>query len=149
MRTAKRQGVRFSFQTVLILQGYAAQFMKETTALLARLPRVVLLLLKTNDCLRSIDLSLGTPVNSFITTARECTRALSKIRYEEHPGVVSFARGAVDRARIELRVWAMKVLTFYEKLRASYLAWGSQKQVQAGGLDGGQLPVAIPRGLPT
>jgi aarF domain-containing kinase len=123
--------------------------MKETTALLARLPRVVLLLLKTNDCLRSVDLALGTPVNSFITTARECTRALSRIRYEENPGIGSWARGAVDRMRIELRVWAMKVLTLYERARAGFVSWGSSSgRMHESAVDQMQLELTVPRGLP-
>lgn len=37
---------------------------------LRSVPREMLLMLKTNDCLRSIDASLGTPVNTFLVTAR-------------------------------------------------------------------------------
>ncbi|GAQ84896.1 ABC transporter-like protein [Klebsormidium nitens] len=136
----------------LKLQGYAAQFMKETTALLARLPRVVLLLLKTNDCLRSVDLALGTPVNSFVTTARECTRALSQIRYEQNPGIGSLARGAIDKVRVEVRVLLMQTLALYEKVRASMVSWGSlfgNKRTRAGDVvDEAPLALAIPRGLP-
>ena len=36
-------------------QKYAAMYFTDITRLLARLPRCVLLLLKTNDCLRSLD----------------------------------------------------------------------------------------------
>ena len=41
------------------MQGYAQQYAKEISALLWKIPREVLLLLKTNDCLRSIDHALG------------------------------------------------------------------------------------------
>ena len=41
------------------MQGYAAQFSKEISNLLWRVPRELLLLLKTNDCLRSVDHALG------------------------------------------------------------------------------------------
>ncbi|CAI5940661.1 unnamed protein product [Closterium sp. NIES-64] len=43
------------------LQKSAAAYFNDITRLLARLPRVLLLLLKTNDCLRSLDTALGTP----------------------------------------------------------------------------------------
>lgn len=126
--------------------------MKETTALLARLPRVVLLLLKTNDCLRSVDLALGTPVNSFVTTARECTRALSQIRYEQNPGLASLAQGAIDKVRVEVRVLLMQTLALYEKVRASMVSWGSLfggNRTHANKMiDEGPLALAIPRGLP-
>lgn len=37
---------------------YASQYLLELTELLRRLPRVLLLLLKTNDCLRAVDNAL-------------------------------------------------------------------------------------------
>lgn len=36
--------------------------------------------LKTNDCLRAIDMQLGTPINSFVIMARFCTRAINEER---------------------------------------------------------------------
>ncbi len=42
----------------LCWQGYASQYFGEVSTLLGRLPRVVLLLLKTNDCLRAVDNAL-------------------------------------------------------------------------------------------
>lgn len=36
----------------------------------------MLLLLKTNDCLRHIDRELGSPVNASLIAAQECARAL-------------------------------------------------------------------------
>ncbi len=48
--------------------------------LLVRMPRELLLLLKTNDCLRAVDVELGCPINNFVITARECTRALAHDR---------------------------------------------------------------------
>jgi len=44
-----------------MIQGYAAIYAKQIGDLLLRMPRPLLLLLKTNDCLRSVDLSLGGP----------------------------------------------------------------------------------------
>lgn len=38
-----------------MLQGYAAQYSREISTLLLRIPHELLLLLKTNDCLRSVD----------------------------------------------------------------------------------------------
>ena len=40
------------------MQTYAAQYMGEVSELLRRLPGVLLLLLKTNDCLRAVDNAL-------------------------------------------------------------------------------------------
>ena len=40
------------------MQDFASQSLLKITELLKRLPRVVLLLLKTNDCLRAVDNAL-------------------------------------------------------------------------------------------
>lgn len=40
------------------IQDYAATSLLKITELLRRLPRVILLLLKTNDCLRAVDNAL-------------------------------------------------------------------------------------------
>lgn len=42
-----------------MIQGYAAQFAREISDMLRRIPRPLLLLLKTNDCLRTVDACLG------------------------------------------------------------------------------------------
>lgn len=57
------------------LRGYAKQYHKEISDLLRRMPRELLLLLKANDCLRSIDVVLGRPLNTIAITARACSRA--------------------------------------------------------------------------
>ena len=59
-----------SYEHRSLAQGYAAQYMREISCLLLRMPRPMLLLLKTNDCLRSVDAALGQPVNTFVITAR-------------------------------------------------------------------------------
>ena len=41
------------------LQKHAAMFSREINEMLAKMPQDLLLLLKTNDCLRSVDLALG------------------------------------------------------------------------------------------
>lgn len=48
----------------VMLQSYAAQYFKEIVQLLGTVPSDLLLLFKTNDCLRHLDHVLGTPVNS-------------------------------------------------------------------------------------
>ena len=42
-----------------VLQKRAALFSKEINEMLGKMPADLLLLLKTNDCLRSVDLALG------------------------------------------------------------------------------------------
>jgi hypothetical protein len=60
------------------LRGYAKQYHKEISELLRRMPRELLLLLKANDCLRSIDAVLGRPLNTIAITARACSKAAAE-----------------------------------------------------------------------
>ena len=57
------------------LRGYARQYHNEISELLRRMPRALLLLLKASDCLRSIDVVLGRPLNTIAITARACCKA--------------------------------------------------------------------------
>jgi hypothetical protein len=70
------------------------------------MPRPLLLLLKTNDCLRAVDLALGQPVNTTIITARECTRALHQLDLQRAKGpwqtLQAYWRGVLDAAHVEL-----------------------------------------------
>ncbi|GAX10544.1 aarF domain-containing kinase [Fistulifera solaris] len=53
-----------------VMAGYAQRFLRQIMDLLARIPREMLLLLKTNDCLRHIDNALGSPANTLLVTGR-------------------------------------------------------------------------------
>lgn len=47
-----------------MLKSYAHRYMKEIVLLLGIIPSEMLLLLKTNDCLRHLDRELGAPINT-------------------------------------------------------------------------------------
>lgn len=53
---APQQASKLGLQMIM---STSQQFAKEISALLQRVPRALLLLLKTNDCLRAIDVALG------------------------------------------------------------------------------------------
>lgn len=59
-----------------IMAGYAQRFLRQILDLLARIPREMLLLLKTNDCLRHIDNALGSPTNTLLVTGRYAAAAV-------------------------------------------------------------------------
>lgn len=73
------------------VKGYAHKYQREISELLRRVPRELLLLLKTNDCLRSIDADLGRPLNAISITARACCRALSEDRAAGTHGAAALA----------------------------------------------------------
>ncbi len=62
------------------LARFAAEHVREISDMLQKMPREMVLLLKTNDCLRSVDSLLGEKINTFVITARECTKALAADR---------------------------------------------------------------------
>ncbi len=64
---------------------YAKQYAAEIGDILRLLPRELLLILKTNDCLRSIDEGLGSPVNSYEIFARYIQRAINQHDRDAHP----------------------------------------------------------------
>ena len=53
-----------------MLKAYAKKYFSEIVGLLQRLPSNLLLLMKTNDCLRHLDRTLHVPINSVIIVAK-------------------------------------------------------------------------------
>jgi|APGre2960657404_1045060.scaffolds.fasta_scaffold160061_1 aarF domain-containing kinase len=92
------------------LAASAAEQSADITALLQRMPRALLMLLKTNDCLRSVDVALGRPMNSLGITARECHRALADAERARGAGRAARARLAWEGVQIELRMLLVRLL---------------------------------------
>jgi len=63
-RTKKKEGGPPSTEQQEILKTYARRYLLQMLAMLEVLPSSLLMLLKTNDCLRHIDTLLGTPINT-------------------------------------------------------------------------------------
>ena len=63
-----------------MLHSYAMKYFKDIVSMLGRLPSDLLLVLKTNDCLRHLDLQLGAPVNTTLVLAETIAQ---EILYED------------------------------------------------------------------
>ncbi|KAF8067287.1 ABC1 [Scenedesmus sp. PABB004] len=126
-----------------MMQGYAAIYAKQIGDLLLRMPRPLLLLLKTNDCLRSVDLCLGAPVNTFVITAKTCARALAEPGGGAGGGgpgaggAGAWLAGALGRARLELAMAAMRAAGAWAALRSALRLGGGAGGGRAGGLGAG------------
>jgi aarF domain-containing kinase len=105
-----------------MLQDYAAIYAKQIGDLLLRMPRPLLLLLKTNDCLRSVDLSLGAPVNTFVITAKTCSRALAELEAQQRQGVKSWLSSRLEVLRVDLAMTVMQLLGFWASVQRA-LGW--------------------------
>lgn len=91
------------------IQEFVGQHAQEIGSLLGKVPRELLLLLKTNDCLRSVDKELGAGYNTFMVTARECVRTLNAHREKTQPGMRSKLTSIVERVKLEARLHAMQL----------------------------------------
>jgi aarF domain-containing kinase len=68
----------------IMIRGYAQKYLGEIIALLDHIPRAMLMLLKTNDCLRHIDHLLGTPpLHTLLVTGEYATAAVYRSTYHE------------------------------------------------------------------
>ena len=78
-------------------------------------------------------------VNTFIITARECTRALNEARMERRPGARSWLACTADSLGVELRIAALKLIAWWSSFKVS---WSTGKHLK------GQLqaPTALPAG---
>lgn len=90
----------------------AALYLPQISALLNRVPRQMLLLLKTNDLLRGIETTLETRASSssFINMSRCCIRALAR---HKRSGAQSWSRCLGITLKESLNLWA---ITLYELL---------------------------------
>ena len=91
------------------LQEYAGQYANEVAQLLAKIPRELLLLLKTNDCLRSVDAELGAGVNTFVETARACENALMEKHRIERIGPFSLVS---EKIKVEWRLTLLRTVSW-------------------------------------
>jgi hypothetical protein len=73
----------------------------------------LLLLLKTNDCLRAVDKELGAGYNTFVVTARECVKAINRHREQmHHASFKSRVASCRDRLHLEMRLQAMHAYAY-------------------------------------
>lgn len=122
-----------------MLQANAAIYARQIGDLLLRMPRPLLLLLKTNDCLRSVDLSLGAPVNTFVITARTCSRALAELDQQQRPGISTWLSSQLEMLRVSLAMQVMQVMSMWVTLQRVLLgrrgaAAGSASKLGNGGV---------------
>jgi aarF domain-containing kinase len=92
------------------IRGYAQQYLRHIVRVLERVPPPMLLLFKTNDCLRHTERQLGgIGAHSFLVTLRYCLRALLKHDsvHRHHGGV----RSRLRRLRVRLALWLLSLVS--------------------------------------
>ena len=106
-----------------VIAENAQRYAAEITRLLRDMPRPLLLLLKTNDCLRALDRELGAPVSNFVITARECRRAVARHELGAAPGAATSAHVLRELVAVESRLAAMRLLSSLAALWERVFFW--------------------------
>ncbi|KAF5736577.1 ABC2 [Tripterygium wilfordii] len=103
------------------LQMYASQYFSEISELLRRLPRVILLMLKTNDCLRAVNNSLlkGSSLESFLIIGRVSSKAVLEAKMSQSKSFLQRLSIWLEGFILEARLLAMQMTLFLLQLRKS------------------------------
>ncbi|XP_047172957.1 putative ABC1 protein At2g40090 isoform X1 [Vigna umbellata] len=111
----------------LELQMYASQYFHQISELLRRLPRVILLMLKTNDCLRAVNNSLlqGSSLETFLIIGKVSSEAVIEAKMLKSKSLLTWLNVKLDEILLEVRLWGMQVALWLLQLRKA-LSWSNQ-----------------------
>ncbi|XP_047321613.1 putative ABC1 protein At2g40090 [Impatiens glandulifera] len=100
-------------------QMYASQHFYQISELICRLPRVILLMLKTNDCIRAVNGALvkGSSLETFLIIGRISSEAVIESRLKESKSLLSRIRIWVDGFALEMRLFAMHMALWVLRFR--------------------------------
>ncbi|CAL2242982.1 unnamed protein product [Prunus armeniaca] len=106
------------------LQMYASQYFSQISELLRRLPRVILLMLKTNDCLRSVSNALlqVPSLETFMIIGRVSSEAVIEAKLSQKRSFLSWLSAWLDKILLEARLFTMQVALWLLQGRKS-LSW--------------------------
>lgn len=101
------------------LQNYASLYFSEISELLRRLPRVILLMLKTNDCLRAVNHALvgGTSLESFMIIGRVSSEAVLDAKKMSRRSFLDRLMIWLEEAILEARFFSLKLMLCFMQLR--------------------------------
>ncbi|XP_077215011.1 ABC2 homolog 9 [Tasmannia lanceolata] len=99
------------------LQMYASQYFTQISELLRRLPRVILLMLKTNDCLRAVNNSLGSSLDMFLIIGRVSSEAVAETKMLQKKSFLMGLSILLEEILLEARFLGMKIALWLLQLR--------------------------------
>ncbi|KAL5568559.1 hypothetical protein UlMin_025134 [Ulmus minor] len=105
------------------LQMYASQYFPQISELLRRLPRVILLMLKTNDCLRAVNNSLwqGSSLETFMIIGKISSEAVIEAKLSQKKSLLLWLNIWLDEILLEVRLLGMHVALWLLRLRQSFV----------------------------
>jgi aarF domain-containing kinase len=99
----------------VVIRGYAQRYLKEIIAMLDIVPRQMLLIFKMNDCLRHVDMALGSPVNNLVVAGRYASKRVfeseRKKQLQSKCGLLCFLRNWLSYMNVLLRVNSYELIT--------------------------------------
>nr|GMD57646.1 putative ABC1 protein At2g40090 [Ipomoea batatas] len=100
------------------LQMYASAYLPQITELLRRLPRVILLMLKTNDCLRAVNRTLvqGSSLESFYIIGKVSSEAVLDSMWEKR-SLLSWINFWLQKILLEARLCGMQLAVWLLQLQ--------------------------------
>ncbi|KAM0023562.1 putative ABC-type Cd(2+) transporter [Helianthus debilis subsp. tardiflorus] len=103
------------------LQMYASQYFPQITELLHKLPRVILLMLKTNDCLRAVNNALiqRPSVESFIIIGRVSSEALIEEKLSHATSLFTYLFICFEQISLEARFLIMQLALWILQFRTA------------------------------
>ncbi|KAJ7959656.1 Protein kinase [Quillaja saponaria] len=106
------------------LQMYASQYFAQISELLRRLPRVILLMLKTNDCLRAVnnDLLQGSSLESFLIIGKVSSEAIIEAKMLQRKSFLCWLYVWLDEVLLEARLLGMQIALWLLQLKKA-LTW--------------------------
>lgn len=101
------------------LQMYASQYFPQISELLRRLPRDILLMLKTNDCLRAVNNCLlqGSSLETFLIIGKISSEAVIEARLSQKKSYLVWLNVWLDEILLEARLLGMQVALWLLRLK--------------------------------
>ena len=98
-----------------VIRGYAQRYLKEIIDLLDIVPRQMLLIFKLNDCLRHVDMALGSPINNLTVAGRYASKRVFMSEQNRQKrvngGVLGFLRSWLSYINVLLRINTYELAT--------------------------------------
>ncbi|KAJ4822898.1 hypothetical protein Tsubulata_035437 [Turnera subulata] len=103
------------------LQMYASQYFPQISELLRRLPRVILLMLKTNDCLRAVNNSLlqGSSLETFFIVGKVSSKAVIEAKKLQNKSFLTRFSLWLEDILLDVRLLGMQIALCVLQLRRS------------------------------
>ncbi|XP_058007798.1 putative ABC1 protein At2g40090 [Hevea brasiliensis] len=101
------------------LQMYASQYFPQISELLRRLPRVILLMLKTNDCLRAVNSSLlqGSSLETYFIIGKISSEAVVEAKKLQRKSLLRWLDVWLEEILLEARLLGMQIALWLLQLR--------------------------------